>query len=335
MKASAKVQIYSKRMFLVWLVRFARIFVFLRAQIGLKMNKAKYIVKSMRLRTLPLSLAGILLGLFLGTAHSQASAATIIFALLTTVFLQILSNLSNELGDFKSGTDAGSHTGRPDYSLQSGLLTVRDFRRLIIAAILCSCLFGTLMIWYSYGTLLAPQPLALLLLGAAAIVAAMRYTLGPKPYGYRGWGDLFVFLFFGLVSVMGGYFVVCHTLNWWLLLPASAIGFFSIGVLNVNNIRDMATDAETRVTVPLKIGEHNAKIYHAFLICGGWTLLLLFLALCANSSWQWLCLCLLPLYIRHLHGVWTLSGRQLDRMLPLLVISTFLLSLFLGIPAVL
>lgn len=299
------------------------------------MNKAKYIVKSMRLRTLPLSLAGIMLGLFFGAAHGLASAATIIFALLTTVFLQILSNLSNELGDFKSGTDAGSHTGRPDYTLQSGLLTVSDFRRLIIAAILCCCLFGTLMIWQSYGTLFGPQPLALLLLGAAAIVAAMRYTLGPKPYGYRGWGDLFVFIFFGLVSVMGGYFVVCHALNWWLLLPASAIGFFSIGVLNVNNIRDMATDAETRVTVPLKIGEHNAKIYHAFLICGGWTLLLLFLALCANSPWQWLCLCLLPLYIKHLHGVWTLSGRPLDRMLPLLVISTFLLSLFLGIPAIL
>lgn len=299
------------------------------------MNKAKFIVKSMRLRTLPLSLAGIILGLFFGAAHGLASAATVIFALLTTVCLQILSNLSNELGDFKSGTDADSSTGRPDYTLQSGLLTVSDFRRLIIAAILCCCLFGTLMIWQSYGTLFGPQPLALLLLGAAAIVAAMRYTLGPKPYGYRGWGDLFVFIFFGLVSVMGGYFVVCHVLNWWLLLPASAIGFFSIGVLNVNNIRDMATDAETRVTVPLKIGEHNAKIYHAFLICGGWTLLLLFLALCANSPWQWLCLCLLPLYIKHLHGVWTLSGRPLDRMLPLLVISTFLLSLFLGIPAVL
>lgn len=299
------------------------------------MNKAKYIVKSMRLRTLPLSLAGIVLGLFLGIADDFASAATIIFALLTTVCLQILSNLSNELGDFKSGTDADSDTGRPDYTLQSGLLTVKDFRRLIIAAILCCCIFGTLMIFCSYGTLLGTQPVALLLLGAAAIVAAMRYTLGPKPYGYRGWGDLFVFIFFGLTSVMGGYFIVCHTLTWWMLLPASAVGFFSIGVLNVNNIRDMASDAETRVTVPLKIGEHNAKIYHTILIFGGWLLLTLFLALHANSPWQWLCFCLLPLYIKHLHGVWTLTGRQLDNMLPLLVMSTFLLSLFIGIPAIL
>ena len=293
-------------------------------------EKLTALLRSMRLRTLPLSLAGVVLGLCLAAAHASVAPAVVSTTLLTTVLLQILSNLSNELGDFLSGTDSDGRTG-PAYSLQSGTLSPADLRTAIaVTAILC-CLSGTAMIWLSFGTLLCAEAIALLLLGAAAVWAAIRYTLGRNPYGYRGLGDLFVFLFFGLASVGGAYFVAVHTLDPWVLLPAAAIGLFSIGVLNTNNIRDRETDAGTRTTIPLKIGLHNARIYHTLLIGGGWVLLVTFLLLRGVTPWHWLCVATLPLYAIHLRGVWKYNGRQLDKILPLLVMTTFLLSCILGL----
>ena len=287
------------------------------------------LLQSMRLRTLPLSLAGVIAGLGLAAHHHTVPSAITVTILLTATLLQILSNLSNELGDFLSGTDTDERTG-PAYSLQNGTLTPTDLRTAItVTAILC-CLSGTAMIWLSFGTLLCTEAICLLLLGGGAVWAAIRYTLGHNPYGYRGLGDIFVFLFFGLASVGGSYFVVEHSLDLWVLLPAAAIGLFSIGVLNTNNIRDMETDAGTRVTIPLKIGLRNARIYQTVLIGGGWVMLILFL-LRAASPWIWLCVITLPLYILHLRGVWIHTGRLLDKMLPLLVMTTFLLSCILAL----
>lgn len=271
------------------------------------------------------------MGIFLAAGDGMVSATVIVFTLLTTVALQILSNLSNELGDFLSGLDRDGRNG-PCYSLQVGGLTVREFRITIAITAAFCCICGLLMIGFSYGWQVGWQPIVLLLLGASAIWAAMRYTLGKNPYGYRGLGDLFVFLFFGLVSVMGGYFVIRHTLTPWLLMPASAIGMFSVAVLNVNNIRDMASDQGLRKTIPLRIGERPAKIYHTLLITTGWGLLIVYNLLQHYTPLQWLCLLTLPLYIFHLYGVWHRSDRQLDPMLPLLVITTFLLSLLNGFP---
>ena len=288
------------------------------------------LLRSMRLRTLPLSLAGVILGLGLAARYHTTPTGVIVTTLLTATLLQILSNLSNELGDYLSGTDTDGRTG-PAYSLQSGTLAPTDLRTaIVVTAILC-CLSGTAMIWLSFGTLLCPEAIILLLLGAAAVWAAIRYTLGRNPYGYRGLGDLSVFLFFGLASVGGAYFVAAHTLDLWVLPAAIAIGLFSIGVLNTNNIRDMETDAGTRVTIPLKIGLRNARIYQTALIGGGWISLVVFLL--SEPLWQpdWLCVLTLPLYIAHLRGVWVYTGRQLDKMLPLLVMTTFLLSCILSL----
>ena len=196
---------------------------------------------------------------------------------------------------------------------------------LIASVAAACCLSGLLMVYCSFGELLAWTPILLLLLGAAAIWAAMHYTLGKHPYGYRGLGDIFVFIFFGLVSVAGGYFVCAHSLPALIFLPASAIGFFSVGVLNVNNIRDMRSDVATRVTVAIRMGERRARIYQTVLIAAGWVCIL---------SFPWprcLFLLTLPLYALHLKGVWTRTDRALDPMLPLLVLSTFALSLLAGI----
>lgn len=288
-------------------------------------------IHSMRLRTLPLSLAGVVLGVFLACAGHSVSPWVIILIMLTTVSLQILSNLSNELGDYLSGTDGGSREG-PLYSLAEGKISVEDFKRLIVLFVFLCCFFGSAMILTAFGKLFCAKGLALVVLGACAVWAAKHYTLGKRPYGYRGLGDVFVFIFFGLVSVMGGYFVVAGTLDsWTVILPATTIGCFSVGVLNTNNIRDMESDADTRVTIPLKIGERKAKIYQTALITIGWLAMFIFTAITFKSVWNLLYLLTLPLFIAHVAGVWRYHGSALDKYLPMLVISSFLFSILAGV----
>lgn len=295
------------------------------------MTRLQASLSSMRLRTLPLSLAGVLLGIFLAAAEFRVSFVVALLVCITTVCLQILSNLSNELGDVLSGTDTAERQG-PGYGLNSGVLSIPDMKRLIALFVLLCCISGTAMVKVSFGTLLCPKALALLLLGACAIVAAMRYTLGRNPYGYRGLGDIYVFIFFGLVSVTGSYFVCVHGIgSARLLLPASAIGAFSVGVLNVNNIRDMATDAPNRRTVALRLGLRGARIYQTVLICLGWACMIAYCLLALAPCWKnWLFLLMLPLYVLHLRGVWTRTDAALDPMLPMLVMGTFALVLLMG-----
>lgn len=287
-------------------------------------------IKSMRLRTLPLSLAGVILGVTLAADKTDVSPWTAALIFLTTVCLQILSNLSNELGDTLSGTDSADRQG-PKYALGSGDMTIGDIKKLILMFIGLCVISGLAMIQVSFGSLFKTESICLEALGAAAIVGAMKYTLGKNPYGYRGHGDVFVFIFFGLVSVLGGYYVAARELPPILmLLPAAAIGLFSVGVLNVNNIRDMKTDAVNRVTVAIKLGMKGARIYQTILVTLGWALILVFCAVYDFAPGHFLFLITLPLYIKHLQGVWTRSERALDPMLPILVISTFILSILAG-----
>lgn len=290
----------------------------------------KACIKSMRLRTLPLSLAGVILGVTLAADNTDVSPWTAALIFLTTVCLQILSNLSNELGDTLSGTDSADRQG-PKYALGSGDMTIGDIKKLILMFIGLCVISGLAMIQVSFGSLFKTESICLEALGAAAIVGAMKYTLGKNPYGYRGLGDVFVFIFFGLVSVLGGYYVAARELPpLIMLLPASAIGCFSVGVLNVNNIRDMKTDAVNRVTVAIKLGMKGARIYQTILVTLGWTLILVFCAVYDSAPGHYIFIITLPLYIKHLQGVWTRSERALDPMLPMLVISTFFLSILAG-----
>ena len=284
----------------------------------------------MRLRTLPLSMAGVLLGILLAVADWKVDLWTAILIVITTVCLQILSNLSNELGDVLHGTDTQDRKG-PQYGLNSGVLSIGEMKFLIGLAVVLCIVSGTAMTLLSFGTLWDMTSILVLLLGAAAIMGAMKYTLGRRPYGYRGLGDFYVFLFFGLVAVLGSYFVAAHTLFLRLLLPGAAVGCFSVGVLNVNNIRDMETDAPNRVTVAIRLGERNAKIYQAVLVVLGWVFMLAYCRLRMFSWWHYLFVATLPLYVLHLAGVFRRSGRELDPMLPLLVISTFLFCLLAGV----
>lgn len=239
--------------------------------------------------------------------------------LLTACSLQVLSNLSNEMGDHLSGVDGEGREG-PNYSMTDGGLTVKQMWKAINAMVVFCALSGLAMVWVS------GSPWWLLLLGAAAIWAATHYTLGKNPYGYRGLGDLFVFIFFGLVSVLGSYFVIAHTIDFdaSLLCPAVGVGLLSVAVLNVNNIRDMASDEGLRKTVPLRIGEHCARWYQTALIvigvgCFIWSPIMF--RYCGLT---------VPFFVWHIIGVWTRRGNRLDPMLPLLVISTFVIALLYG-----
>lgn len=295
------------------------------------MNKLKSVMKSMRLRTLPLSLGGVVLGILLATADYKVNPIAAFFILLTTVCLQILSNLSNELGDVQSGTDTIDRQG-PNYGLNSGELSTREMKTAIWTFVVFCCLSGLAMIWTSFGSFLSVESICLILLGAVAINASMRYTLGSRPYGYRGLGDMFVFIFFGLVSVLGAYFVAAHTIpSWFLVLPAASIGCFSVGVLNVNNMRDMKTDAATRRTVALKLGLANARIYQTVLISLGWILMVLYCLFKIFDPWHYLFVLTLPFFVLHLRGVWTRKDGDLDPMLPMLVMSSFAFALLAGV----
>ena len=296
------------------------------------------LIKSMRLRTLPLSLAGVVCGGLLAQGEHGDNGWAFALVLLTACALQVLSNLSNEMGDYRSGVDNAERQG-PAYGMANGL-TEKQLWKAINWTVVACCVFGLAMVvvsWYagcqpavsetSAGRMSAYQPIAVLLLGAAAIWAATHYTLGKKPYGYIGLGDLFVFIFFGLVSVLGSYFVMAHTIDFkvWLILPAVGLGLLSVGVLNVNNIRDMQSDEGIRKTIPLRIGERGARIYQTALVvlgvaCFGW---------CKEN----VAFCVLPtapFFLWHIIGVWRRKGRQLDKMLPLLVITTFVLCFLYG-----
>lgn len=289
----------------------------------------KALINSMRLRTLPLSLAGVVCGATMAYAQPACRPGTHIFLILTAVLLQILSNLSNELGDNISGVDGESREG-PNYSMADGGLTVKQMWRAINVIVVLCALSGLLMLLFSFHFSIFNLQFAILLaLGAAAIWAATHYTLGKKPYGYIGLGDLFVFIFFGLVSVLGSHYVIAHNLfvssPICTFAPAVGLGLLSVAVLNVNNIRDMASDEGIRKTIPLRIGKRGAKIYQTLLVvlgvaCFGW-----------NPQDFWMCvLPTIPFFLWHIIGVWRRDGKRLDPMLPLLVITTFVLAVLYG-----
>lgn len=285
------------------------------------------VIRSLRVRATPLVLSGVLTGISSARMGGDVEWSAAVFFTLTAVFLQFVSNLSNELGDSLHGTDRADREGMR-YSLQSGELTEKDIKRLIAGCIALSCAFGLMMIRCAFGTLFCLKSAVFIALGALAVIAAMRYTLGKNPYGYRGLGDIYVFLFFGLATVCGGCYL-CSGGERILdaVLPACAIGCFSVGVLNVNNIRDMKADAATRVTMAIRLGEKGARVYQTVLIALGWICLLCESALDGGTVWSYAYVLSAPLFAKHLATVWTKSGSGLDKMVPMLSISTFILSI--------
>jgi 1,4-dihydroxy-2-naphthoate octaprenyltransferase len=244
-----------------------------------------------RLRTLPLAVSSIIVGSALAVPYSRISAErtfrleVLLLALLTAILLQILSNLANDLGDHLHGTDNAARVG-PQRAVQSGSIPPAAMKR---AMLLCGTLAfasGVALIVSALGIRL--MTLVFLLVGLLAIGAAVKYTFGRNPYGYAGLGDVSVFLFFGIVGVMGTHYLHARTIDWMHLLPAAGFGLLSAGVLNVNNMRDIRNDkASGKITLAVRLGPDAAKSYHGFLIIGGLTCLMLFTALNFRGMPQW------------------------------------------------
>ena len=291
--------------------------------------KIKAWIGSFRLRTLPLSLSGVILGSFISELYGKFNLTICIYALLTTVFLQVLSNLSNDLGDSLKGTDNDSRQG-PTRAMQTNLITKSEMIGMIIVFILLSAFSGILLIYNSFDNLFNKDGIYMLVLGGLAIIAAIKYTLGKHAYGYIGLGDIFVFIFFGLASVFGTFYLYTGIFDPIILMPASSIGLLSIGVLNLNNIRDIENDKVCgKITIPVRIGERRAKNYHYFLIGMSGVLMILYV-LFIGSEYFYLLLLPYSSLIKHLAQVKKLSGRVLDGQLKVLSLNTLAFSLFTG-----
>jgi 1,4-dihydroxy-2-naphthoate octaprenyltransferase len=227
-------------------------------------------INAMRLRTLPLSIAGIFTGGALAYRYAQDndlpfSFPVFIMAVLTALLLQILSNFANDYGDFEKGTDNDNRKG-PARALQSGAITKGNMQMAILFTAILALASGIALLYLAFGV---PDYrfLFFLVLGLAGIGAAIKYTMGKNPYGYKGLGDIFVFIFFGLVSCCGVFVLLVHILPPEMFLPATSIGALSTAVLNLNNLRDIDNDkASGKVTIPVRIGMRKGLIYHYFLI---------------------------------------------------------------------
>ena len=280
-------------------------------------------IQSLRLRTLPLSVSGIILGTGLawremGCQPSAVSIQIFVLAILTTLSLQILSNLSNELGDALKGTDQEQH-GREAYGLQAGKITEGQMKGMIWLFLGLCVVFGILLIFSAFGTLFSLQSLGFILLGAFAIVGAVKYTLGKHSYGYIGLGDLGVFLFFGLLSTVGGYYLQIQNLTAEIFWCGAAIGLPCVGVLNLNNIRDMQNDrAHGKRTFASLLGERGGRVYQTLLLVG---CLAIF---CIYGHW-WV-LCIIPVWGWHLRYVWS-HTEKLDKQMPVLMFSTLIVAI--------
>lgn len=229
------------------------------------MSNTKAWISAFRLRTLPLALAGIILGGFLAQTQQAFSWSILLLAMLTATLLQILSNLANDYGDFEKGTDNDNRVG-PMRAMQSGAIDQPSMKRALMLFGALSLLSGVALLYISFGADKFLYALTFFAIGIAAIWAAIKYTVGKNAYGYLGLGDVFVFIFFGLVSVMGVYFLMVQSIDFPVLLPASVIGFLSAGVLNLNNTRDIENDlASGKNTLAAKLGLKNAKNYQYLL----------------------------------------------------------------------
>lgn len=294
------------------------------------MLKLKAYITSFRLRTLPLSLSGVLLGSLLAASDGYFRGWTFVWAVITTMALQILSNLANEVGDLDKGTDNVHRLG-PIRSAQSGALSRGEMLRAMVVAGSVAVVCGCLLVYSAFEDLLQSRSLLLLLLGGASIVAAVKYTFGKYAYGYHGLGDLFVFIFFGLVSVLGSYWAMAGFVPWVCVFPAIAIGFFSTGVLNLNNMRDIENDAACgKRTLPVLLGLREAKYYHWGLILLAVGAVFLYTLLHPAGWGGYLFVFTVPLFIKHLRVVWQGEGKALDPQLRFLSMSTFLLALLVA-----
>ena len=291
------------------------------------MKKLQVWISACRLRTLPLSISGAIVGS--GVAYSDGffDLTVCVLTIITTLSLQILSNLANDYGDGVKGTD-NEHRIGPERALQSGVISPKQMRNAIVVNVVICLILVVTLIYKAFGADQFLTSLVFIILGILAIVAAIKYTVGASAYGYKALGDLMVFLFFGWLSVLGTYFLYSKQFDFLMILPASAIGLLSAGVLNLNNMRDLESDKlSDKHTLAGYLGSINSKTYHQLLIVIAMVLMSVYSFLSVNSSMYLMLISFIPLFF-HLHIINKIKApKDYDPQLKVLALSTVALAL--------
>lgn len=287
-------------------------------------------LEAARPKTLPLAVASIVCGSAIAAWHHQFSLPITLLALLTTLLLQILSNLANDYGDAVKGTD-NEHRIGPRRAVQSGLVTPKAMRTAMLFNIVLIAISGLSLIALACHNL--RDVIGFLILGAMAIVASIAYTVGKKPYGYLGLGDLSVLIFFGWLGVAGTYFLQTGSIEWFVMLPATACGLLAVGVLNINNLRDIDNDkASGKYTLAVRMGPKWGRNYHLILLATSVICLALFNLIEIHSAFGWLFILSTPLLYRHGKQVWqSQDGAELRPMMPIMVKCALITNLLFAI----
>lgn len=292
------------------------------------MTKFKAWINAARLRTLPLSISGIIVGAALANFYGFENWSIFILAVFTTISFQVTSNFANDYGDGVKGTDNDDRVG-PKRALQSGILTRKELKTGIIVSVFISFLLTILLLFLAFGKEKLDTILLFLVLAVASIWAAIKYTVGNSAYGYKGLGDVFVFLFFGLLGVLGSLFLFTGYLTVLSVLPAITIGLLSTGVLNLNNLRDHISDQKAnKNTLVVKMGFQNGKLYHYLLLAVSFICMFIFTLFTAKSWFNYSCLIPYIFIFFHAKKVYsTVEPKTLDPELKKLALSTFFLAI--------
>lgn len=293
-------------------------------------------LQAFRLRTLPLALSSAFLGSFLAYSKGYFRIPVFLLASLTTLFLQILSNLANDYGDGLKGTDGGKRLG-PERMTQSGRISRGAMRSMIVVFVLLSLIAGTALIFTGLNHFPVRIILVFFIAGLSAIIAAIKYTVGKRPYGYVGFGDIFVFVYFGMVGVCGTFYLHSGYFDPWILLPASTIGMFSSSVLNINNLRDMKSDSESgKRTLVVRLGIRTAKIYHGVLVSAAVLMSIVYTIVFYRSPVQLIFMVTLPFLLLDVKNVMQNTVPvDLNAELKKMALTTFAFSLTFGLGLVL
>lgn len=296
------------------------------------MKKVSIWISTMRLRTLPLSISGIILASCFAAYNGCFDWLICVLAVLTTLSFQILSNLANDYGDGIKGTDNNNRIG-PDRAIQTGKISPDEMFNAIKINVLISIGLAFFLIFTAFGVKNFFLTVTFFLLGIASVVAAIRYTVGDNAYGYKGLGDVFVFVFFGLVSVIGCYVLYAKTIHHVVFLPAITIGLLSAAVLNLNNMRDIESDKKSnKITLSVKMGVENAKKYHISIIILAIVISALFGILYFTSFFNLIyILAYIPLVLHIKKVLKTANTKLLDPELKKVALTTVLLAVLMGI----
>lgn len=291
------------------------------------MASLKSWINAARVRTLPLAISGILTGCAMAYQNNGLNITVAVLAIITALFIQIFSNFANDFGDFKKGTDNEQRIG-PARTMQSGLITVSQMKTAMIIVVALSLISGIWLVAEGTKNLELINFGVFILFGVLALIAAFKYTAGKNPYGYAGFGDLAVFIFFGILPVAGTYFLSTNTFEFIILIPSVGIGMFCTGVLNLNNMRDIENDKNSgKKTIAVKIGIIKAGIYHLAIITTGLLAFISYMAITGNSIYNWIFIAAIPTYIFDLYRITKITNPSaFDPFLKKLSLSTLILT---------